>query len=283
MKRFFDLILSLLLIFITLPVQILIALIIFIQFRANPFFVQERGVTLNNFRFKIYKFRTLAKSKDSKYHHRKKEDIFYNTSFAENLSFFASWLRRTTLDELPQLYNILLGHMSFVGPRPFMTEDLKIMKKVYPDYYLQRSKFKSRPGFTGIWQIYGDRSGGIENLIALETIYENVKSFWIDIKLIFATAPIVFAAKNSDSIAVQNSSEHRILPQSLIKDLNVKFDVSIRAAAKDFTSHKEGYTIEIPANWWYASDTYDSKDNSEKHAKVFSINGTEGIKRKKGA
>lgn len=283
MKRLFDIILSLLLIILSLPLQFIIGLILFLQFKANPIFVQERGITLNNYRFKILKFRTLAKLKKQKYRHRNKEDIFFNTSFAENLSTFGSWLRRTTLDELPQLYNILLGHMSFVGPRPFMVEDLKIMKKAYPDYYLQRSKFKSRPGLTGIWQIYGDRSGGIENLIALETIYENVKSFWIDIKLIFATAPVVIAAKNSDSIAVQNSNEHRILPQSLIKDLNIKYDVSIRGTVKDYTSQKEGYTIEIPANWWYASDTYDSKNNSEKHAKVFSINGTEGIKRKKGA
>lgn len=283
MKRFFDFTLSLILIIITLPLQLVVGIILFLHFRANPIFIQERGITLNNFRFRIFKFRTLKKQKHKRYVHRKKEDIFFNPSFAENIPLFASWLRRTTLDELPQLYNILLGQMSFVGPRPFMIEDLKIMNKEYPDFYLQRSRFKSRPGLTGIWQIYGDRSGGIENLIALETIYENVKSFWIDLKLIFSTFPVVITAKNSDSIVLQQSSTHRVLPDSLVSDLNMRYDVSIKHAVKDFSKNNSSYTIEIPSNWWYASDTYDSKDTTGKHAKVFNINGTDGIKRKKGA
>jgi lipopolysaccharide/colanic/teichoic acid biosynthesis glycosyltransferase len=265
MKRTIDILLSSILILITLPFGLIIYIILAIELKANPIFIQERGLTLEKYRFKIYKFRTLKTNGRKEYPHTRKEEIFFNTGFAEKLTPFSGWLRKTTLDELPQLFNILIGDMSFVGPRPFMIEDLELMKIEYPEYYYQRSRFSSKPGLSGFWQIYGDREGGIGNLIALETIYENVKSLYFDFKLIFTTIPIILTAGNSDSILFSRRRYKRILPPSLIAALNLRFDVAIKSNYNSTNNSRIEYTIHLPRSWWYASDTYKSFRQPELH------------------
>ena len=99
------------------------------------------------------------------------------------------WLRRLSLDELPQLFNVLKGEMSLVGPRPFVVyEDEKI------DGWARR-RLDLTPGITGLWQVLGRNDIGFEEMVRLDYLYVNNWSLWWDLKLLLRTAPIVFSRK----------------------------------------------------------------------------------------
>ncbi|MDP2039377.1 MAG: sugar transferase, partial [Ignavibacteria bacterium] len=199
-KRIFDIAASILVIAITLPLQIIIAAVLFLLMKENPFFVQLRGLTLNQKCFNIVKFRTIKTSQADKIEHNKWNDIFLIQKNSVEVGKFAKWLRLTGLDELPQIYNVLVGNMSFVGPRPLMMRDLEIMKNQFPVQYKIRSEITAKPGITGTWQLIGDRKLGVENLIALDLFYEENGTFFLDLKIFLMTIPLVLFAKNSDAI-----------------------------------------------------------------------------------
>ena len=113
---------------------------------------------------------------------------------------FCGWLRKSGLDEITQLINVLKGEMSLVGPRPLTIADLKIMKEYEPEIHKRREMLESKPGITGCWQIFGDRNKGLENLAVLDEYYEKEKSVLLDMKLLFSTIVLVMTAKHSDSI-----------------------------------------------------------------------------------
>ena len=130
----------------------------------------------------------------------KNQHVFLKPQNRNNISNFGKWLRKTGLDEIPQIYNVLKGDMSFVGPRPFMISDLKLLKKNDWEYYKLRESFNSKPGITGLWQIFCNRDKGAKNLIALEKIYEDMKSIKYDLKILVHTVPVFLTANNSDAI-----------------------------------------------------------------------------------
>lgn len=99
--------------------------------------------------------------------------------------------------------------MGFVGPRPFMLDDIKIIKEIEPEAYNIRDKLLTKPGLTGCWQVFGIRKKGIENLIFHEKLYENKVSAKMDIKILLATIPLVFRGKLSD--AILNGFNHNVL------------------------------------------------------------------------
>lgn len=197
----FDILLSIILLPFLLPIIIVIAIVLIVINKQSPFFIQERGVTLDKFRLTIIKLRTI---KDIPYNNENfrsnNKSIFFKSFHQENISKFGSWLRRTGLDELPQIFNVLKGDMSFVGPRPFMISDLKLLKKTDLEYYELRNNFNSIPGITGLWQIFCNRDHGAKNLIALEKIYEDMKSIKFDLKILLYTIPVILTANNSDAV-----------------------------------------------------------------------------------
>ncbi|MBU0561629.1 MAG: sugar transferase [Bacteroidota bacterium] len=134
-------------------------------------------------------------------------DIFYKPEHTEKLTKFSKWLRIWGLDELPQLFNVVTGKMSLIGPRPLMLSDLEILKQKYPQQYLKRESFNSVTGISGLWQIYGQREKGIDNLIDLEAEYEESGSFVFDLKLIFATIPVIIFANHSDAISSSSRAQ----------------------------------------------------------------------------
>ncbi|MCX6151090.1 MAG: sugar transferase [Ignavibacteriales bacterium] len=196
-KRIFDLIFALVLLFYSFPFLLLFACILWLETAQSPIYSQTRGLVLEKNLFKLYKLRTLKNSNSQQLN---SIDIFLKDDLEKYVSSFGKWLRKTGLDELPQLINVLKGEMSIVGPRPFSVSDLEKMKIEQPSYYALRSKLISRPGITGLWQISGDRTKGIENLINLEKYYDVNKNFLLDIKILWITVPIVFFASNSDAI-----------------------------------------------------------------------------------
>ena len=113
---------------------------------------------------------------------------------------FGAFLRKTGLDELPQLLNILKGEMSFVGPRPLSINDLNAIKKNFPSYYDERAAINTLPGLSGLWQVNKNYECDIENLIDLDQQYCNNQSFGLDLRIILKSLNVILSAKHHDSI-----------------------------------------------------------------------------------
>lgn len=272
LKRTVDISLSVTAIVVTVPLQIIIAVLLLLELKEFPFFFQERGLTLNKFRFTILKFRTIRSTKSRNEKHIYSRDIFLMPSLAVSLTPFAKLLRKTGLDELPQIYNVLLGQMSFVGPRPLMIQDLEIMKKEFPKRYKMREIIKSKPGITGVWQTIGDRTLGVENLIGLDLFYEEKKSSGLDAQILLSTIPFVLFAKNSDAIIPRVDFISKFFSFSL-----GEFKIEHRKRSSGSKGKSNSYTLKIPLNWWYTSDSYSIRKKSE--PKI--IHRIESIERKR--
>jgi lipopolysaccharide/colanic/teichoic acid biosynthesis glycosyltransferase len=273
-KRAVDIFLSLVIIILTFPIQIIIAFILILIFKENPIFIQPRGITLNKFCFTIIKFRTIHSRQVQIKSNSSSKNIFLIPPLNGKLEPFARFLRKTGLDELPQIYNVFIGQMSFVGPRPLMIKDLEILKNEFPRYYQLRGLIKSKPGITGVWQLIGDRMLGAENLIGLDLFYEENKSPLLDFKIFLTTIPIIMFAKNSDAFAPR------------IDFISGLFSLSIGEFAINYNNEfiskiinqekKKTYTLKIPLNWWYMSDSYSNAAGNSKS--IYMIGPVEKIK-----
>jgi len=175
-KRLFDIILSSVLILFFFPLMILIFFLVWI-FIGFPIFFQKRP-GLNDKIFILYKFKSLY-------------DADKNFSEEKRQNKFGDFLRKTGLDELPQLFNVLKNDMSFVGPRPLLIEYLK----KYTPYEKKRHLVK--PGITGLAQISPEPSGikSWNKSIKLDIFYVNNVSFFLDIEILFKTLILILFKK----------------------------------------------------------------------------------------
>ena len=175
-KRLFDIILSSVLIILLFPLMFLIFFLVWI-FIGYPIFFQKRP-GLNNEIFTLYKFKSLY-------------DVGKNIIEEKRQSKLGDFFRKTGLDELPQLFNILKNDMSFVGPRPLLIEYLKN----YTIYEKKRHLVK--PGITGLAQINPDPSGikSWNKCIKLDIFYVNNISFFLDLEILFKTVVLVLFKK----------------------------------------------------------------------------------------
>ena len=175
-KRLFDVIFSLSLILILFPIMILIFFLVWFII-GYPIFNQKRP-GLNNKIFTLYKFKTLY-------------DVSKNISEKRRQSKFGNFLRKTGLDELPQLFNVLENNISFVGPRPLLTEYLK----KYSAHEKKRHLVK--PGITGLAQVNPEPSGvkSWNKSIKLDIFYAYNISFFLDMRILFKTAVLILFKK----------------------------------------------------------------------------------------
>lgn len=175
-KQPVDLVASFILLILLIPLFLLIGLSIFFHLGENPFFVQSR-VGKDNKLFNLIKFRTFRKRDDFK-----------------SINKFGGFLRSSSLDELPQLINILFGDMSFVGPRPLLPH--------YLDYYTseERKRHLVKPGLTGLAQIKHGNSPNWEKRMKCDTAYVTSISFWSDLKILIATVFHVINFKRKRSL-----------------------------------------------------------------------------------
>ena len=176
MSRIFDFLLSLILIFFSLPFCMIIFLLVLCVYGQPVLFKQTRP-GLNGNLFTLYKFRTmtLESDVDGKL-----------LSDAERLTSFGQFLRSTSLDELPGLWNVLTGDMSLVGPRPLLTEYLPLYSKD------QMRRHEVRPGITGWAQVNGRNALTWEEKFKLDVWYVDHQSFWLDMKILLMTLKTVF-------------------------------------------------------------------------------------------
>jgi lipopolysaccharide/colanic/teichoic acid biosynthesis glycosyltransferase len=172
MKRLFDVFISLTLLLVFSPVLFIVALLVCIKLGSPIFFTQIRP-GLYGKPFKMFKFRTLTEERDQ--HGNYLPD-------AQRLTPFGSLLRSTSLDELPELWNVFKGDMSLVGPRPLLMEYLPL----YTPQQFRRHEV--RPGITGWAQINGRNALDWETRFQLDVYYVDHRSFGFDMKIIFRTA-----------------------------------------------------------------------------------------------
>lgn len=179
-KRLFDFTLSLIAIIVLSPVLILLALIGAVQMKGNPFFVQKR-IGLNGREFHLIKYRSMTCARD------KNGKLLPDD---KRLTSYGKALRKTSLDELGELFNILLGDMSIVGPRPLIPE--------YIDYYTEEELHRHdvRPELTGLAQVNGRSFISWEEIFAYDLEYVKNVSFTNDIKIVFATVGKVLGQKD---------------------------------------------------------------------------------------
>jgi len=187
MKRFFDIFLSLALIVLFAPLYLLTGLLILWKMGRPLLFSQERPGYKGKI-FTIYKFRTMTNEKDSN------GNLLPD---AQRLHGVGRFIRSTSLDELPQLFNVLKGEMSFVGPRPLLVEYLEL----YNDE--QKKRHDVKPGITGWAQVNGRNAISWEQKFAYDVWYVAHRSFWLDMKILWLTFLKVFQRSgiNSDTHA----------------------------------------------------------------------------------
>jgi len=197
-KSRIDFILCVIILITAFPFMLLIAVVLTIILKSFPVIIQKRGITHENHVFYIYKFKTI---KIKPYHRINSENILFKSKLSQHVPTFCKWLRKTGLDELPQIFNVLKGEMSLVGPRPLTISDLEVLKTKYPQYYSVRNLINTKPGITGMWQVFGNRYRGIENLITLDLYYYEHISFSVDLRILLSTILLVLRGKHSDAIS----------------------------------------------------------------------------------
>ena len=181
LKRFFDFTLSLLALVILSPILLILIIVGAIAMKGNPFFTQlrpgKKGKDGNEKIFRLIKLRTMSNAKD------KDGNLLPDE---KRLTKYGKFLRSTSLDELPELINILKGEMSIVGPRPLLVK--------YLPYYTaeERRRHDVRPGLTGLAQVNGRNSVSWEERFKLDVEYVDHITFWNDIKILFGTVAAVF-------------------------------------------------------------------------------------------
>ncbi len=183
MKRIFDFTASLLLLILLSPVFLLVSLLILID-SGFPVIFRQYRVGKDNKLFYVYKFRTMKKNTRN----AATADL---TEADSCITRSGRILRKTSLDELPQLFNILIGNMSFVGPRPLIPEEKEI-RKLRAEYGV----FSVKPGMTGLAQVNGRDMLSIEEKALFDKEYVEKQSFWFDIKILFKTVLVVLKREN---------------------------------------------------------------------------------------
>ncbi|NDJ17174.1 sugar transferase [Myxacorys almedinensis] len=197
-KRLFDILFSLTVLILFSPVYLLIALLIVLSSSGSIFYVQER-VGKNYKRFRCIKFRTMVANADEMLlemlqtspHLRQEFETNFKLKHDPRITWIGHFLRITSLDEFPQFWNVLMGDMSVVGPRPLVVEEL-------PKYRPHIAAILTiRPGITGLWQVSGRNDIPYPQRVRIDLHYATFRTFWLDLWIIFKTIGVVVFPKNN--------------------------------------------------------------------------------------
>lgn len=192
-KRLLDVTLSLALILLLLPLLLLLALLVKLTSRGPAIFRQPRiGFRCNE--FAMYKFRTMFTGADASEAElaRREGKAFLKIESDPRVTPLGRFLRRYSLDELPQLFNVLEGTMSLVGPRPLLLTDLNRFPR-----RSQMRRFSVKPGITGLWQVSGRSSCTDEQRMELDRRYVDQWSLRLDLSILLRTVRVVLSAKDA--------------------------------------------------------------------------------------
>jgi len=190
-KRIMDITVSALALILLVPLFIIIGILIKIDSRGPIFFVQER-VGYNKRRFEFYKFRTMTSDAEERQaeveHLNELSGPVFKIKDDPRITKIGKVLRKTSMDEMPQFFNVLKGDMSLVGPRPLPLRDYKHFEENW-----QKRRFSIRPGLTCLWQIQGRSELSFEKGIEFDMEYIDHWSLLLDLKILVKTIPAIFS------------------------------------------------------------------------------------------
>ena len=193
-KRLLDIMGSVIGLIIASPILIIVGTLIKLESKGPIIFAQRR-VGLNGKEFKMYKLRSMVANaenlKEKLVEQNEMSGPMFKIKDDPRITKIGKFIRKTSIDELPQLINVLKGDMSLVGPRPSLPNEVK----EFEPWMLRRLEVK--PGLTCYWQVMGRNNIDFENWMKLDIKYVNERSFWLDIKLIFKTFFVLFGDENA--------------------------------------------------------------------------------------
>jgi exopolysaccharide biosynthesis polyprenyl glycosylphosphotransferase len=196
LKRAFDLVLGMVLILLLSPLLLLIALLIKASAPRSPVFFAQTRVGYNRRHFKMLKFRTMVP--DAEHLQSELEALneaqgpVFKIKNDPRITFIGHFLRRASLDELPQLFNVIKGDMSLVGPRPLPLRDVER----FEEPWLKR-RFSVKPGITGLWQVNGRSRTNFDQWIEQDLTYIDHWNFSLDLKILALTIPAVLSGRGA--------------------------------------------------------------------------------------
>lgn len=205
-KRFFDIVFSVILLILFSP--ILLVTIIAIKLNSpGPILADTpKRVGKNGKKFRMYKFRSMVKNAhdilttDPKYKHLFNEyrKSGYKLRNDPRITTVGRFIRKYSIDEMPQLINVLKGEMSLIGPRPYYKEELEKQQKIYPGTEkFVKEALKVRPGITGYWQVTGRSSVNFDKRIEMDAYYARKKSLLFDFLIILKTPWAMLSGKDA--------------------------------------------------------------------------------------
>lgn len=195
-KRVLDIVFILLIAPFVLLVGIVIALCIKLNSKGPVFFRQTR-IGRNGVEFRMLKFRSMYVNGDQDVHRKKVEEMMRNGQTLDKekndprITKVGRFIRKTSLDELPQFWNVLMGDMTLVGPRPPVAYEVALYSE--KDWL----RLSGRPGVTGTWQVYGRSAVTFAEMVEMDVAYLKEQSLLQDIKLIALTVPVMIFAKGA--------------------------------------------------------------------------------------
>lgn len=194
-KRVVDFILSAVFLVLLAPLFVLVGALIALTSRGPVFFVQDR-VGYNKRLFRMYKFRTMTKEAELLQEEleglNEAEGPVFKINNDPRITKIGKLLRKTSIDELPQLANVLTGDMSLVGPRPLPLRDYRRFQKNW-----QKRRVSVKPGITGLWQVCGRNDLSFDRWIELDMEYIDHWSLFLDFKILMKTIPVVLSGKGA--------------------------------------------------------------------------------------
>ena len=182
-KRTMDIVMAILLSILSFPLWMIIAVLIASDSKGSVLIVQDR-VGKNGKIFKMYKFRTMYS----------RHDLYAPSPIHKNderITKTGNWLRKTSLDELPQLINVLLGSMSLVGPRP----EMPFVVSTYNEF--QKQRLLVTPGLTGLWQVFGRKDLPLTENLEFDLYYIYNKSFILDMMILWKTPGAIISGRGA--------------------------------------------------------------------------------------
>lgn len=195
LKRMLDIVVSFLLLMLLLPLFILIATAVWIEDGGPVFFAQTRVGQYGRL-FKMYKIRSMCLDAEQRLQqllalNQHKDGVTFKIKDDPRITRVGKWLRKYSFDELPQLYNVLIGDMSLVGPRP------PVPREVAKYSLADRRRLIVPPGITCVWQVSGRSQIDFSGQVRLDVDYIETQSFFTDLKILVRTIPAVLSGKGA--------------------------------------------------------------------------------------
>jgi exopolysaccharide biosynthesis polyprenyl glycosylphosphotransferase len=194
-KRGFDIVASALFLIVFSPLFALLALLVKLEDGGPIIFTQTRVGRFGR-EFKMYKFRSMCPDAEARLqallqHNHHAEGVTFKIKDDPRLTRVGKWLRKFSFDELPQLFNVLKGDMSLVGPRPPLPREVELYSLA------DRRRLAVKPGITCFWQISGRSEIDFSGQVKLDVRYIETQSFWLDVRILVRTVPAVLSSKGA--------------------------------------------------------------------------------------